>query len=226
MVDLRLYAIVDPERAGRRTLGDLARAVVQGGATLVQLRDKLSETRRLVDAARGVKAVLAPAGVPLVINDRVDVALAMSADGVHLGQDDMDVSDARRLLGPRGIIGLSVKTVAQAEAAPVDLLDYVGIGGVFATSSKDNPDPPIGTGGLANIAAVFRRRAPKLPLVAIAGIDARNAASAVAAGADGVAVISALSLQQDPTAAAHALRGIIDAALAERTSGTRSGVET
>jgi thiamine-phosphate pyrophosphorylase len=216
MIDLRLYAIVDPQRAGAHALPDLARAVANGGATLVQLRDKLSDTRDLIDEARAIKNALIPSGVPLLINDRVDVALASSADGVHVGQDDMGIEDARRLLGPKAIIGLSIKTIAQAEAAPTDLLDYVGIGGVFATSSKKNPDPPIGVYGLARIAGVFRRRAPKLPLVAIAGIEAGNAADVIAAGADGIAVISALSLQADAAAAARALRGIVDAALAKR----------
>jgi thiamine-phosphate pyrophosphorylase len=216
MIDLRLYAIVDPQRAGAHALPDLARAVANGGATLVQLRDKLSDTRHLIDEARAIKNALIPSGVPLLINDRVDVALASSADGVHVGQDDMGIEDARRLLGPKTIIGLSIKTIAQAEAAPTDLLDYVGIGGVFATSSKKNPDPPIGVYGLARIAGVFRRRAPKLPLVAIAGIEAGNAADVIAAGADGIAVISALSLQADAAAAARALRGIVDAALAKR----------
>ena len=216
MIDLRLYAIVDPQRAGAHALPDLARAVANGGATLVQLRDKLSDTRDLIDEARAIKNALIPSGVPLLINDRVDVALASSADGVHVGQDDMGIEDARRLLGPKAIIGLSIKTIAQAEAAPTDLLDYVGIGGVFATSSKKNPDPPIGIYGLARIAGVFRRRAPKLPLVAIAGIEAGNAADVIAAGADGIAVISALSLQADAAAAARALRGIVDAALAKR----------
>jgi thiamine-phosphate pyrophosphorylase len=151
-----------------------------------------------------------------VVNDRVDVALAAGADGVHVGQDDMAVADARRLLGPDAIIGLSIKTTAQAEHAPVESLDYVGIGGVFATSSKNNPDPPIGVAGLARIASVFRQRAPELPLCAIAGIDRGNAGSTIAAGADGVAVISALSLAPDPTAAARDLRGIVDAELAKR----------
>jgi len=151
-----------------------------------------------------------------VINDRVDVALAAGADGVHVGQEDMTVEDARRLLPAGAVVGLSIKTVAQAQAAPIDLLDYVGIGGVFATSSKNNPDPPIGVDGLRRIADVFRHRAPKLPLCAIAGIDASNAGAAVAAGVDGVAVISALSLAPNPPDAARELRAIVDAALAER----------
>jgi thiamine-phosphate pyrophosphorylase len=215
-VDLRLYALLDPERAGGRDLAELARLVALGGASLVQLRDKRGETRRMVERARSIKAELVPFGIPLLINDRVDVALAADADGVHVGQDDMAVEDARRLLGRDAIIGLSIKTVAQADAAPLELLDYAGVGGVFATTSKDNPDPPIGTDGLARIAARVRRRAAKFPLCAIAGIDAGNAGAAVAAGADGVAVISALSLAGDPQAAARALRGAVDQALAQR----------
>ncbi len=215
-LDLRLYALVDPERAGGRDLVELARLVAQGGATLVQLRDKRSDTRSMVERARAIKAALAAFNVPLLVNDRVDVALAAGADGAHVGQDDMAVTDARRLLGRGAILGLSVKSVAQAEAAPIDQLDYVGIGGVFATSSKDNPSPPIGPAGLARVAAVFRRRAPALPLCGIAGIDAGNAADAIAADADGVAVISALSLAPDPQAAARALRATVDAALAQR----------
>src|SRR2546425_1030857 len=144
MVDLRLYALVDPERANGFALDDLAARVVAGGATLVQLRDKFGSTRRLVDEASAIKAALGASGVPLVINDRVDVALAADADGVHVGQDDMPAEEARRLLGRDAVIGLSIKTVDQARAAPLDLIDYVGVGGVYATRSKDNPELPIG----------------------------------------------------------------------------------
>jgi thiamine-phosphate pyrophosphorylase len=128
----------------------------------------------------------------------------------------MAVEDARRLLGPHAVIGLSIKTLEQAARAPVEHLDYVCIGGVFATSSKDNPDPPIGLAGLRAIFAKMRARDPDLPIGAIAGIDASNAASVIAAGADGVAVISALSLAADPQAAARDLRAIVEAALAKR----------
>jgi thiamine-phosphate pyrophosphorylase len=215
-VDLRVYALVDPEHAGGHALADLARLVAQGGATLVQLRDKRSETRRMVEHARAIKAALAPFNIPLLINDRVDVALACGADGVHVGQGDMAVDDARRLLGRDAIIGLSIKTTAQAEAAPVDILDYVGVGGVFATTSKDNTSAPIGTAGLARIADILRRRAPGFPVCGIAGIDAGNAAAVIAAGADGVAVISALSLKPDPQAAARELRRIVDTAIGKK----------
>ena len=147
-VDLRLNAIVDPERSGGHDLADLARLCAQGGATLIQLRDKLSETRAMVETARAIKKALAPFDVPLVINDRVDVALAAGADGVHVGQDDMAVEDARKLLGRDAIIGLSIKTVAEAQAAPVDLIDYVGSGGVYVTGSKQQKNAPIGPEGL------------------------------------------------------------------------------
>jgi len=216
MIDLRLNAIVDPERANGRSLVELTHMVVAGGATLIQLRDKHGATRRMIEEARAIHAALAGTGVPLVINDRVDVALVAAADGVHVGQDDMGVEDARRLLGSAAIIGLSIKTVAQANAAPLNQLDYVGVGGVYATTSKDNPDPPIGITGLRDIVAALRARRGDLPICGIAGIDASNTAPVIAAGADGVAVISALSAQNDPHGAARQLRAIVDQALAQR----------
>jgi thiamine-phosphate pyrophosphorylase len=215
-LDLRLNAIVDPERAGGYQLAALAAQCARGGATLVQLRDKQSETRALVEQARAIKQALAALAVPFVVNDRLDVAMAAGADGVHLGQDDMMVEDARRLLGSHAIIGLSVKSVEEAEAARLDLVDYVGSGGVYATSSKQQKNAPIGPAGLARIVTALRRRAPDLPICGIAGIDASNAAEVIAAGADGVAVISALSLVPDPQAAARQLRDIVDAVLAKR----------
>jgi thiamine-phosphate pyrophosphorylase len=214
--DLRLYALVDPERAGGRDLAELAWLLARGGATLVQLRDKLGSTQAMVESARAIRSRLAPLGVPLLINDRADVAFAAGADGVHLGQDDMAVEDARRLLGPHAVIGLSIKTLEQAAHAPIEHLDYVCIGGVFATTSKDNPDPPIGLPGLRSIFTGMRGRDPDLPIGAIAGIDATNAEAVIAAGADGIAVISALLLAGDPQAAARDLRAIVEAALAKR----------
>jgi thiamine-phosphate pyrophosphorylase len=215
-LDLRLNAIVDPERTGGHQLAELAVWCVRGGATLVQLRDKRSETRTLIEEARAIKRALAPFAVPFVVNDRADVAMAAGADGVHLGQDDMAVEDARRLLGSNAIVGLSIKSIEEAEAARLDLADYVGSGGVYATSSKQQKNVPIGPAGLARIIAVLRRRAPDLPVCGIAGIDASNAAEVIAAGADGVAVISALSLVRSPETAARQLREIVDAVLAKR----------
>ena len=149
-VDLRLYALVDPAVTGGRTPAELASSIADS-ATLVQLRDKQGSTRTMVQEARALRAVLEPKNIPLLVNDRVDVALAAEADGVHIGQDDIAPADARLLLGRRAIIGLSVKTLEQAKAAPLDLLDYVAIGGVYGTTSKDNTAAPIGIGGLRAI---------------------------------------------------------------------------
>jgi thiamine-phosphate pyrophosphorylase len=215
-LDLRLYAIIDPERAGSRNAADLARDAAAGGATLVQLRDKRSETRAMIARALAIKGALAPFKVPFVVNDRVDVALASGAAGVHIGRDDMTAADARSLLGPKAIIGLSIKTVAEAEAAPIELIDYAGVGGIYATSSKAQTSPPIGLEGFARVVGALRRRAVNLLVCGIAGIDAGNAAEVIGAGADGVAVISALSSASDPAAAARALRDIVDAMLAKR----------
>jgi len=214
-VDLRLYALVDPAVSGGRTLVDLAQRIADS-ATLVQLRDKHGSTRAMIEQARALRAALEPLGIPLLINDRVDVALAAEADGVHIGQDDMAVPDARLLLGRNAIIGLSIKTAEQARAAPLELLDYVAIGGIYGTTSKDNTAAPIGPSGLRSLVDVIRTRRANYPVCAIAGINAANAAEVIAAGADGVAVISALSLAPDPASAARELRAVVDGALARR----------
>jgi len=212
-LDLRLYAIVDPENTGGHDLVDLARAVAAGGATLVQLRDKVSDTAHMIAEARALRTALSPYGVPLIVNDRVDVALAAEADGVHVGQEDMAVEEARRMLGPGPFIGLSIRTAEQAAAAPLALLDYVGIGGVYSTTSKTSGKFPIGLDGLRKVVGVFRERIGNFPTCGIAGITAETAEAVIAAGADGVSVISALSHRPDPQAAARELRAVVDAAL-------------
>ena len=213
-VDLRCYAIVDPEVSGGHDLADLSRRLASGGTTLVQLRDKLSDTRVMVERARAVKAALGQ--VPLLINDRVDVALASGADGVHIGWDDMAPEDARRLLGPDAIIGLTINSTLRADATNLGLIDYAGIGGVYGTTSKATKNTPIGPAGLTRVSEALRRRQVGFPTCGIAGINAANAAAVIEAGADGVSVISALSLAPDPEQAARELRGVVDAALAKR----------
>jgi thiamine-phosphate pyrophosphorylase len=214
--NLRLYGIIDPERTGGRDPVELVRLAVAGGVTLIQYRDKQAEGRRLVELARALRSALEGTGVPLLINDRVDVALAAGADGVHLGQEDMHPSDARDLLGPRAIIGLTLKTPEQADAMAHMPVDYGCIGGIFATLSKNNPALPIGLDGLR--ATVTRaKRACRRPVGAIAGIDASNAEAVIAAGADGIAVISALFMAPDPQAEAQRLRQMVDQALASRS---------
>ena len=214
--DIRLHAILDPTRTAGRSLADLAHAAIAGGATILQYRDKDAGTWTMVERARGILAAAAGSGVPVIVNDRVDVALAAGADGVHVGQDDMRPEDARRLLGPAAIIGQTVKSAAHAAGVPIDVVDYVCIGGVFATASKLNPDAPVGLDGLAALVAAMRARRADLPVGAIAGITAENAAEVIAAGADGIAVISEIFMADDPAAAARALRDIVDAGLATR----------
>ena len=216
-MDLRLYALVDPAVAGGRSLTDFAR-LIAGSATLVQLRDKHGGTRAMIDEARALRSVLKPAGVPLLINDRVDVALAAGADGVHVGQDDMSAADARRLLGRDAIIGLSLSSLQHAQEAPLELIDYVGIGAVYPTGSKDDASAPIGVAGLRDVVRAVRARKPGFPVCAISGINAGNAFDTIMAGADGVAVISAVSLAADPAKAARELRAAVDQALARRGS--------
>ena len=172
----------------------------------------------MVDNARALMQRIAGSGVPLLINDRVDVALAVGADGVHVGQDDMAPADARALLGPDAIIGLTIKKPDHVTAAPVGLIDYACIGGVFQTLSKDNPDPPVGLAGLAELSAALRVRAPALPIGAIAGITADNAADVIGAGVEGVAVISDIFMADDVAGAARRLRQIVDDAKAERAA--------
>lgn len=217
-VNLGLYAILDPEHTPVPDLPNLCAALIEGGATLIQLRDKFGAARRQVEITRGL--IEASAGrAPVLVNDRIDVALAAGAHGVHLGQDDIDVADARRMLGEAAIIGLTIKTRAQAENAPLAALDYVCIGGVFATRSKDNPDPPVGLEGLHEMALIMRARAPAMPIGAIAGINLDNAGDVINAGADGVALISALSAPPDPARVAREFRVKIDAALMMRRRG-------
>lgn len=215
-VDLSLYVLVDPAQARGRPLAEIAAAAARGGATLIQLRDKTGTTRELVAAAHAIKSALAGSGVPLLINDRVDVALAAEADGVHLGREDMEPRVARALLGPQAIIGITVRSEGDVTALVPEVSDYVCIGGVFATASKNNPDAPVGVDGFARLARLSRAKAPALPVGAIAGINERNAADVIGAGADGIAVVSAVTSVADPEEAARHLRRIVEAARADR----------
>ena len=216
-VDPRLYLILGTADCHDREPAAVAQQAAEGGVTLVQLREKSASTQDFLSTAQAVLGVLQLYRIPLLINDRIDIALAAGADGVHIGQDDMPVADARRLLGAQAIIGLTVRSLAEAEQAPLQLLDYISIGGVFVTHSKDNTETPIGLDGLRRIAAYLRQRSA-LPQTAIAGIHADNAAAVIAAGVDGLAVISALCAAPEPRAAAQALRHTIDTALASRVS--------
>src|SRR5690606_8888683 len=164
----------------------------------------------MIDAARAIVEALAGSGVPRRVNDRVEVALAAEADGVHRGREDMEPRAARALLGRSAIIGATVRSEADVAALQPDAADYVCIGGVFATSSKDNPDPPVGVAGFARLAELARAKAPDIPVGAIAGINEQNAAEVIGGGADGIAIVSAVTSAADPEAAARNLRGIVE----------------
>jgi thiamine-phosphate pyrophosphorylase len=202
--------VTDRAIAGGRPLRDIVAAAVRGGATLVQLREKTMPAEDFIRFALEMKTVLDPARVPLVINDRVDVAAAAGAAGVHLGQQDVSVSKARAVLGPSAIIGLSVETPEQADAAMSLEVDYLGVSPIFATPTKTDTGPPWGLTGLRRL----RRRTGSL-LVAIGGIGAGNAADVLEAGADGLAVVSAICGADDPEAAARAIRAVIDGSFGE-----------
>ncbi|MEQ8603050.1 MAG: thiamine phosphate synthase [Marivibrio sp.] len=217
-VDLSLYFILGPDHWGERDPAWLVREAVAGGATLVQLRAKQTGTREMIEMARALKRALAGTGVPLLINDRADVALAAEADGVHVGRDDIAPADARRLLGPDAVVGVTVKTPAEADAVDPRVVDYASVGGIFTTLSKRNPDPPIGLAGLRDRVARIRGVAPGLPISAIAGVNATNAETVVRAGADGVALVSAVAAAADPRAAAWSLAVAVAAAKATRAA--------
>lgn len=199
-IDWRLCFIADSEAAAGRNILRLISGAVEGGATLIQLRGKMWSTREFLEAGIKVRKMLEAINVPLIINDRVDIALACEADGVHLGQDDLPLPCARKILGKSRLIGISINTPEEAREAEKEGADYVGVGPVFATSSKKDLEPFLGLDGLQKIRAIAR-----IPILAIGGITVGNAADVISAGADGVAVISAIAAAHNPKKAATEL---------------------
>jgi thiamine-phosphate pyrophosphorylase len=200
-----LYLVTDQASTGDRTLSDVVAAAVRGGVTCVQLREKQLNTRDFVAQAIVMKTLLAPFNIPLVINDRIDVALACGARGVHLGQSDMPVQQARKLLPPDVFIGWSVETMEDVARSALLPVDYLGVSPIYATPTKTDTQKPWGLDGLRQV-----RCATALPLVAIGGIHVDNARVVLSAGADGLAVVSALCAAPDPCAAAAGFRKIMD----------------
>jgi thiamine-phosphate pyrophosphorylase len=205
--DLSLYLIADPSVTGGRALDAVVAAAAKGGVTLVQLRDKHATTRQLIDSASRLLAVLRPHAIPLIINDRVDVALAANADGVHVGDEDMPAAEARRLIGPDRILGVTLRTTAQTRAVDREVVDYGGVGPIRASTTKANTAAPRGVDGFA----AFRKLVP-VPTVAIGGITADLAASLVTGGADGLAIAAGICTAADPAAAAREYVAAIAAA--------------
>jgi thiamine-phosphate pyrophosphorylase len=206
-VDYSLYLVTDRALAQGRELVDIVHAAVRGGVRVVQLRDKDASSRAALGQAQALKALLDPLGVPLIVNDRIDLALACGAAGVHLGQDDLPCDLARQLVGHDLIIGVSVSTPEEARRATREGANYLGVSPVFDTPTK--VDTPKAT-GLAGLAAI--RAATDLPLIAIGGISLSKVAVVVAGGADGIAVVSAIMAAEDPEMAARALRLTLDRA--------------
>lgn len=201
---LELYLVTDRGLARGRRIEDIVAEAVEGGVTMVQLREKDIDTRCFIDLALMLKQVLKPAGVPLIINDRVDVALAADVDGVHIGQSDMPYAMARRLLGPDRIIGLSVESFEQIEEANKMDVDYIGISPVFATSTKTDTAAPFGLEGLRKAVRMSAH-----PTVGIGGMNERTAYDVMRCGTDGIAVVSAIVSADEPKESAKRLRQII-----------------
>ena len=200
-LDLLLYLVLDPDLCGGpEGMVRTARLAAESGATVVQLRAPSWKKRQWLETARELKSVLQPLGVPLIINDHIDIALAVDADGVHVGQDDLPVAEVRRLIGPDKWLGLSVTNAEQLAEVPYGSVDYLGIGPVYPTGTKSDAAPVVGVPAFAELVAASR-----LPVVAIGGIQASNCQSLMQAGAKGVAVVSAICGQVDPARATKVL---------------------
>ena len=207
-----LYLVTDRALSLGRPLEDVVTQALRGGVTMLQLREKVCSTLEFVELAQRIKNITQSFNVPLIINDRIDVALAVDADGVHLGQSDMPYATARSLLGPDKIIGLSVESVEHARAAEELDVDYLGVSPIYFTPTKTDLTVELGLIGLKQIKAISRH-----PLVAIGGMNARTLADAVRAGADGIAVVSAICSAKNPQRAAEDLARLIQTTKAEVT---------
>lgn len=216
MIDYSLYLVTDRLLSQGRSTRQIVEAAVAGGVSCVQLREKQCGTREFIDQARSIRRMLKEKNIPLIINDRVDVALAAEADGVHLGQQDMPIDLARKISSGSLLIGISAESVEDAVRAEQDGADYIGISPVFSTPTKTDTGPPLGLAGVREI-----RDLVKIPLVGIGGINHNNGASVIAAGADGIAVVSAIVSAADPAAAAEQLRDMVDRAVGAARHGSR-----
>jgi thiamine-phosphate pyrophosphorylase len=208
-----LYLVTDRALCGSRSLEDVVSQALRGGVAYVQLREKNVSMRFFMEEARNIKALTSRYRVPLIINDRLDVALAVEAEGVHIGQDDMPYAAARKLMGPQSIIGLSVETWDDVVMAQELDVDYLGVSPVFATPTKTDTKGSWGLEGLARIRTYSRH-----PLVGIGGLNASNAHDVIMAGADCVAVVSAICAAADTLKATCELHDIINDALERRST--------
>ncbi|WP_102868123.1 thiamine phosphate synthase [Pseudovibrio exalbescens] len=204
--DLSVYLILGPQDCAGQDPVSIVEAAVNSGTTLVQLRDKSGATRDQVALARRLRDILVPKGIPLIINDRIDVAMAADAEGVHVGQNDMCAADARRLIGPDKILGVSVSTQSHLDAIDAEITQYIGVGACYPTGSKDDADN-LGMHGFASLT-----KQSTLPVVGIGGINHSNAHEVIECGADGVAVISAICGAVDAGSASADLAKLVKSA--------------
>lgn len=211
MIDYSLYLVTDRALSLGRSNREVVEAAVKGGVSCVQIREKECSTRDFVLQAKELQELLSPLGIPLIVNDRVDVALAVAADGIHLGQTDMTITDARRIAGDDIIIGVSVESVDDAILAEQQGADYIGISPVFATPTKEDTGSPLGISGIEEI-----NRNISIPMVGIGGINSTNTKEIILAGADGIAVVSAIVAAPSPELAARELRQLITTACREK----------
>jgi len=200
-VDYSLYLVTDRALSLGRSNLEIIQAAVEGGVTLVQLREKEATTREFYEEGLKIRAYLKARDIPLIINDRIDIALALDAEGVHLGQEDMPIDVARKILGPKKIIGASVFTLKEAKIAEAMGADYLGLSPIFVTETKPELIQQIGIEGIPLL-----KEAAQIPVVGIGSMSESNAYEAVKAGLDGVAVVSAICSHEDPKAAAQALK--------------------
>ena len=215
MIDYSLYLVTDRSLSKGRATREIVQAAVAGGVTCVQLREKDCGTREFIDEALALRPLLRDHNIPLIINDRLDVALAVEADGVHLGQRDMPIGMARKIAGNSLLIGISAESTDDALRAEQEGADYIGISPVFATPTKTDTAAPLGLEGVNKI-----RELVDIPLVGIGGINRDNAASVIEAGADGVAVVSAIVSADDPRDAAKELKALVNLALSSKGGTT------
>ncbi|TBL78365.1 thiamine phosphate synthase [Paenibacillus thalictri] len=208
---LPVYLVMGLSGNGKWTAAEMAKEALEGGITLLQLREKDAPLHQVLEQGRQIRDLCRKYHVPFIVNDRVDVALLLDADGVHVGQDDIPGSDARKLLGPSKIIGISAGTMEEAEYAVAQGADYLGVGPIYATATKSDAGEPIGT----NLMWQIQKRW-SIPMVGIGGIGHDNAAQVIAAGGDGVAIVSAITKQAAPRSAASMLHQNVKAALSKR----------
>ncbi len=210
MIDYSLYLVTNRDLSRNRSNCEIVASAIRGGVSCVQIREKNCSTRKFIKEAKELKKLLTPHSIPLIVNDRIDVALAVEADGIHLGQTDMLVTDARRIVGRNMIIGISAESLDDAIKAENQGADYLGLSPVFATSTKTDTAPPLGLRGIAEI-----RSRVTIPLVGIGGINSSNARDVIEAGADGIAVVSAIVAAHIPEQAARNLLELIISARRE-----------